>query len=142
MHSFSSKQRLHCFAPLWYAVARFNIDNFKEKLRRPFFRSQLYLNSSVSFECFLSRKDFVWFLYRTLNSLDVIPIYFFVSALSVVVTSALFITLVAKQFSGIGHSSFLRQLHLFCVGTLLGFVFERMWVLCVLMAAFMFGMQL
>ena len=57
-------------------------------------------------------------------------------------TSALYNTLVAKQFSGIGHSSFLRQLHLFCVGTLLGFVFERMWVLCVLMAAFMFGMQL
>ena len=91
-------------------VARFKIDHFKEKLRRLFFRSQMYLDSSVSFECFSSRKDFVWFLYRTLNSLDVITIYFFVSALSVIVTSALYITLVAKQFSaGIGHSSFLRQ---------------------------------
>ena len=102
----------------------------------------MYLDSSVSFECFSSRKDFVWFLHRTLNSLDAIPLYFFLSALSVIVTSALYITLVAKQFSGIEHSSFLRQLHLFCVGTSLGFVFERIWVLFVLMAAFMFGMQL
>lgn len=102
------------------------------------------LESSVSFEYFSSRKDFAWFLYRTLNSLDVIPIYRFVSALSVVVTSALYITLVAKQFLGIGHSSFLRQLHLFCVGASgFGFWrFERTWVLCLLMAAFMFGIQL
>ena len=50
----------------------------------------MYLDSSVSFECFSSRKDFLWFLYRTLNSLDDIPIYLFVSALSVVVTSALY----------------------------------------------------
>ena len=31
MHSFSSKQRLHCLAPLWYAVVHFKIDHFKEK---------------------------------------------------------------------------------------------------------------
>lgn len=51
--------------------------------------------------------------------------------LSVVVTSAWYIMLVAKQFSGIGHSSFLRQLYLFWVGALFGYAFESICGCCV-----------
>ena len=73
-------QKLHSLAPLLYAVSCFKIDHFKLKSRWVFLRSQMFFESSVSFEYFSSRKDFGWSLYVTLNLLDVIPIFCFVSA--------------------------------------------------------------
>ena len=41
IHSFSSRQRLHRFAPLLYALARFKMDHFTENWWAPFFSFQM-----------------------------------------------------------------------------------------------------
>ena len=73
----------------------------------------MYFDNSVSLEYFSLRKDFIWCLYRTLNSFDIIPMCRLVSVLSVVVISALYMMFEAKQFPGIGLTYFFQQLHLF-----------------------------
>ena len=41
------------------------------------FSFQIYFKSSVSFEYLLWLKDLMWFLYRSINVLAVIPMYCF-----------------------------------------------------------------
>ena len=47
IHSFSSRQRLHRFAPLLYALARFKMDHFTENWRALFFSFQMLFDSTV-----------------------------------------------------------------------------------------------
>ena len=86
LQSFSSKQRLHLFSPLVHVSGVSFQDgpafHVESKVRFFVFNSHTYLDSLVSLECFLSAKDFVWFLYRSLKLLAVISMYCFFSPVS------------------------------------------------------------
>ena len=122
-------QKLHSLAPLLYAVSCFKIDHFKVALG--FFEIPDVFRELCFIRVFLIPKRF-WVVSvchsEFVGCHSNILLCF---CLSVVVTSAWYIMLVAKQFSGIGHSSFLRQLYLFWVGALFGYAFESICGCCV-----------
>ena len=73
IQSFSSKHKLHLFDPPVYEIDCFNTDQVMSKSCLLSFSFQIYFESSVSFEYLLWLKDLMWFLYRSLNVLAVMP---------------------------------------------------------------------
>ena len=107
--SFSSKHNLHFLEP---AGICFIIPHLITKVRLSLFNCQIYFESLVSFWYFMLFRDFRWLRYRVLKSLAVTPMYDFVILLSVVVTSALYTTLVCRRLPWIGNCSRCLQLQL------------------------------
>ena len=94
--NFSSIPKLQRLPPGRYAAARFKIDHLMLYSFSLFFKSHTYLESSVSDEYVGLLNDFyLWFLYLTLNSVEVIPMYSLVVSSWGVVISA---TLLVKHF--------------------------------------------
>ncbi len=73
IQSFSSKHKLHLFDPPVYEIDCFNTDQVMSKSCLLSSSFQLYFERSVSFEYLLWLKDLMWFLYRSLNVLAVMP---------------------------------------------------------------------
>ncbi len=73
IQSFSSKYKLHLLYPPVYEIDCFNTDQVMSKSCLLSFSFQIYFESSVSFEYLLWLKDLMWFLYRSLNVLAVLP---------------------------------------------------------------------
>ncbi len=73
IQSFSSKHKLHLFDPPVYEIDYFSTDQVMSKSCLLSFSFQIYFESSVSFEYLLWLKDLMWFLYRSLNVLAVMP---------------------------------------------------------------------
>ncbi len=63
----------YIFYPPVYEIDCFNTDQVMSKSCLLSFSFQIYFESSVSFEYLLWLKDLMWFLYRSLNVLAVMP---------------------------------------------------------------------
>ena len=90
MVNFSARHRFQRADLPLYGADLFNKDHLIECLMLLYFRSQMYLDRTLSCECLqYLNADTLWLLYRDLNACSVMPMYEFLSSLVSVVTVAL-----------------------------------------------------
>ena len=92
MKNFSLRHRLHRLLELLYGWCGERMRQEMEYAILLSLRVQTYLLSSVEFRSLLCRNVALWFLYLTLNSFSVSPMYVSVLLLSFRVTEAWYIT--------------------------------------------------
>ena len=88
-YRFSANYRLQRVNPPLYGVDLSNMDHLIECITLLSFKSQTYLDRTVSCACLRWLNDILWLLYRDLNVCSVMPMYDFVSSLELAATVAL-----------------------------------------------------
>ena len=88
-YRFSANYRLQRVNPPLYGVDLSNMDHLIECFTLLSFKSQTYLDRTVSCACLRWLNDILWLLYRDLNVCSVMPMYDFLSSLELAATVAL-----------------------------------------------------
>ena len=106
IRNFSLRQRLHLLLELLYGECD---ERMRQEIKCSMLlslRVQICLLSSVEFLCLALRNDVVWFLYLVLKSFSVSPMYVSVVLLSLRVTVACRLLMIAGSFRRAGMYSF------------------------------------
>ena len=106
IRNFSLRQRLHLLLELLYCECD---ERMRQEIKCSMLlslRVQICLLSSVEFLCLAWRNDAVWFLYLVLKSFSVSPMYVSVVLLSLRVTVACRLLMIAGSFRRAGMYSF------------------------------------